>query len=438
MSISKKSAFINLLVIGSFLTWLSGSPWASAEELSELSSFNRSAELFSLLHEALNNNPEIMTAQAQWQAAKKRIPQAAALPDPTAGYTYMGPTPDTLNGPEKDRYEFEQMIPFPGKLAGRRNAAKAEAAAQEARLRMVERDIMFKVSQAYYDLVVTQRTLALVDEIKSALRQAEAALQAQYSTSKVTQSELLKSQMEIAQNSQRIFELEQRRDTLKILLQSLLNRSSPPEVEAKELPVPTLPLSWEDIEAKARQNRPGLKESRAMLKKSQHDLNLAKLENAPDFSIGFEYSRIDAGESTSANAGQDAWMIPIKVTIPLWQNRIGSAIDEARANWKAAQARLKGSENSTDYEVKAAYYRFVTAQKTVLLYENTLLPQARLMLRSQQAGYGAGEQDAVNYVASQINFFNLQAAYSEAVANALKELASLEKEVGADLIEGED
>src|SRR5437870_3365125 len=107
-----------------------------------------SITLDDLIKETLEQNPQIKAAREEWKAAQKRVPQASSLPDPTAGYTYMGPTPDTLNGPEKDRYGFEQMIPFPGKLAGRRNVAKTEATAAEARMKQVEREIIFKISEA--------------------------------------------------------------------------------------------------------------------------------------------------------------------------------------------------------------------------------------------------------------------------------------------------
>ncbi len=396
-----------------------------------------SSNLTSLIEEALKNNPEIKTAHEQWKAAQKRVPQASALPDPTAGYTYMGPTPDTLNGPEKDRYDFEQMIPFPGKLAGRRNAAKAEAAAAEAKMKQTEREIIFKVSEGYYDLVTTEKTISLVGEIKNALEQSQSSLKARYSTNKITQGEFVKTQMAISENVQRLFMLEQKRDTMKILLQSLLNRSSPVDTPAMDLEMPKVNFSWEDVQRQARKNRPQLKESLAMAQKSQSALSLAKLENAPDFSIGFEYSRIDAGDSTSTDAGRDAWMIPIKITLPFWQNRIGSGIEEAHAHLNAAQAQLNQAENSTEYEVKAAYYRFVTAQKTVSLYENVLVPQAQLMTHSDEAGYEAGSTDVVDFVSSRIIFLNTKIAYYEALSNALKELAALQKEAGTDLIEGE-
>src|SRR3989338_2500602 len=249
------------------------------------------------------------------------------------------------------------------------------------------------------------------------------------------QSEFIKTQMAISDTIQRLFDLQQKRDTLKVLLQSLLSRSSPIEIQDENLHLPTVNFSWEEIRHQAQENRPQLKESAAMAKKSQHALNLAKLENAPDFSIGFEYSRIDPGDSTSFDAGKDAWMIPIKITLPIWQNRIGSGIEEAHANLNPAQAQLKQAENSTEYEVKAAYYRFVTAQKTVSLYENAFIPQAQLMISSDQAVYEVGDVDVTDFVSSRVNFLSTNITYYEALANALKELAMLQKEIGKDLIE---
>ena len=69
-----------------------------------------------LLKEAVAHNRGLEAAREELQAAKHRVPQSSALPDPTAGYAVMGPMLETPLGPQKDVYEFEQMIPFPGKL----------------------------------------------------------------------------------------------------------------------------------------------------------------------------------------------------------------------------------------------------------------------------------------------------------------------------------
>ena len=97
-----------------------------------------------LLQEALANNRGLEASREELQAAKHRVPQASALPDPMAGYAVMGPMLETPLGPQKDVYEFEQMIPFPGKLVERRKVALAELDAAAAQFNEVKRDVILR------------------------------------------------------------------------------------------------------------------------------------------------------------------------------------------------------------------------------------------------------------------------------------------------------
>jgi outer membrane protein TolC len=197
--------------------------------------------------------------------------------------------------------------------------------------------------------------------------------------------------------------------------------------------LPVLSLSLEELLAMAKNSRPELKEDEANLRKERHAKALANLENAPDFSIGFQYIEIGNGMTTDPEDGRDAWMIPLKVTIPLWQNRIGSAIAEANRNLKAGEARLSNSENMTVFEVKDAYFRYTSSKNLVDLYENALLPQVELAFASDKAGYEAGRTDILNLLDSERVFLNTKIAYFEAYAQLLKDYASLEKAIGINL-----
>src|SRR5438552_580319 len=84
-----------------------------------------------LLSSLLRNNPEILAARARFEAATKRPPQAASLPEPTASYTNFGVGHpfSRLNGSEFAYQAFgvSQELPFPGKLALASEEAKREA-----------------------------------------------------------------------------------------------------------------------------------------------------------------------------------------------------------------------------------------------------------------------------------------------------------------------
>jgi len=393
--------------------------------------------LKTLIEEALEKNPDLKSVKESWQAAKRRIAQSSALPDPMAGYSIMGPDLETRLGPQEEIYEFEQEIPFPGKLVEKRNIAKAEGRMAETRVRLTERELIFKVSQTYYELFAVERTIKILEEVKDLLLKLESITQARYASQQGSQRDVAKTQSEVSEVLERLFVLRQQKETLQAYLKSLLNRDTDTHLEVvEELSLPALSVSLDELLVQLKQTSPEYLEALALQERESFMKNLAQYENAPDFKVGFQYYRIGEGMTTDPDDGRDAWMIPIKVSLPLWQNRIGSAIEEAQRNLKAAQAKLKGIENTTEYELKNAYYQFVSQKQIVELYQNAFIPQADLALRSDQAGYEAGKIEIINFIDSERVYLNAKIAYYQALAEALKSFAGIEKILGKDLDQG--
>jgi outer membrane protein TolC len=121
----------------------------------------------------------------------------------------------------------------------------------------------------------------------------------------------------------------------------------------------------------------------------------------------------------------------------LWQNRIVAAVKESKENLKAAQARLKEVENFSTYEVKNAFYKYQSSREIAGLYERDLLPQAELALRSSTAGYESGKIDLLNLIDSHRLYLNARIAYHQALAEQLRNFASLERTVGTSLAGGQ-
>ena len=339
-----------------------------AEEVKETST-----TLDQLLTQAQINNREIREARERLAAAKERIPQASALPNPTASTAYMGKMLETPLGPEKNIYEFEQMIPFPGKLIEKHRIASAETDVAEAELNKVTREVSYKIAEAYYNLYATDATLQITEEVHDLIKKSEAIAQNRYASQSGAQRDVAKAQAEVSEVLQRIFILRQQRNTLEALLNSLLNR--PPDTKIEKLSKPVIPilsLPTNELLDIAKKNRPEIQEASAFVKRDEHAKTLAKYEYAPDFSIGYQYIEIGNGTTTDPQDGRNAWMIPIKVTLPLWQNRTFSSVQEANRNLNASQARFDNIGNMTDYEVKDAYFRFTSSKQIVEIYERLM------------------------------------------------------------------
>lgn len=416
-----------------FLIQMVAVPQIFAEELS-LMPASRDA----VVAEALAKNPEITAARERFYAAQHRVLQASALPDPTFSYMLMGEMLETRLGPQENLFEAEQMVPFPAKLWQKYKIASAEVKAAEAELAVTERDVILKVSETYYDLAAADTALRLLEEVRDSLRKFEAAAQSRYASGKGSQRDVAKAQVEVSGTLERLIMLKLVKDSTAARLNALLDRG--PEFPAQtgvETPMPELFYSLEELIERGQHTRPELREAEAGVNRDRHAATLAKLEYVPDLSVGFQYSQIGSGMTTEPDDGRDAWMIPLKVNIPLWPNRIIPMVLEAKRNLKASEAGWENQENLAEYEVKDAYYRFVAARQVVELYQNALLPETELAFRSDQAGYEAGSVDILNLIDSERSYLNAKISYIQAFAEALKGFAALERAVGMDLVRKE-
>lgn len=393
-------------------------------------------QLKALVEEALRDNPQIRAAESLLRAAESRVPQASSLPDPMAGYSYMGRMMETRLGPQEEVYEFEQEIPFPGKLLEKRKMAQADVDSAAANLLMTQKEVLLKVTQTYFDLLAVKETLMVTEEVQELLESLEDVAQSRYAGGSGSQKEVVGLQLEISRTLKEIFDLRQQQDSLSGMLGALLNRSDPISVIGElEESLPALDQNLDDLLNTAYQSRPELLIAKAMNKRESHAHRLAKYENAPDFKIGFQYTQIGSGMTSNPDDGRDAWMIPIKVSLPIWRGRIDSAVEEARNNLKASDANLQAEQIATDYEVKNAYYQWKAKRQTVDLYGSVLLPQEEISRRSAEAGYKSGEISIIEFLENQREYLDAKILYFRALADAQISYAVLERELGVSLAE---
>ena len=387
-----------------------------------------------LIRQALEKNPEIIAAKAEWLATKKRILASWALPDPMGEYDIMGPMVETMAGPEKNRFMISQEVPFPLKLWEKRKTAKAEADGIHARARALERDITNKLTQLYYQLYYIDASLDTLAEIKELLKKIEGVAQARFANLSGAQRDVAKAQTEFSLNLEKLYTLEQQRESVAAQMNALLDQDPLTPIGKATLPAkPVVNPSLVELINLAVQNRQEIKEAEAMASKTRYAKRLAQLAYFPDVNVGFEYIRIGAGSTTAPNDGKDAWMFPLKVNLPIWQNRIIPEIQEAQKLEEAQRAKLIAAKNQTFFEVKDAYYRFETASKIADLYEVAIVPQAKLALSADQAGYEAGKSSFLDLLDSERVYLNAKLSEVQFHAEALKSYADLSWATGLDL-----
>ncbi len=209
----RKSLLISGILISGLL--LSGSPL-------------QASDLDQLVQEALTNNPDLAAAKARWQQSTYKAPQVGSLKDPILSFALSNYPHDSLSSDETpmtgNELKLAQAFPFPGKLENRSALANEQARWFEAVYQDKHFQLARRVKDAWYRLyyknqaiVVTERNLALVDDI---IRLTEV----RYETGSGLQQDVLKAQVQRSRLMERLMSLHQQKTVVQAKLNRLLNR----------------------------------------------------------------------------------------------------------------------------------------------------------------------------------------------------------------------
>src|ERR1035438_1917680 len=235
-----------------------------------------------LTGEAIRNNPEIVAAQKQYEAARQRPTQQSSLPDPmvSIGYNSVGnPLPGAGLGSQvlaNVGVMVSQEVPFPGKLKLKGDMASKEAQAEFQQYQAVQLAVISRLKQAYYRLQYTYAATDLLVRNRDLLENLLKVTEDRYSVGRAMQQDVFKAQTQLSILETRLVKLEQERRSRRAEIDSILNRAvgtpvgRPEDVKPKELTA-----TLEELLAAARQNSPMLGRDRKMLERSEHPRNAA-------------------------------------------------------------------------------------------------------------------------------------------------------------------
>jgi outer membrane protein TolC len=419
--VNMKSCLILLIVLFSFIPLFSQTNSPATITLDEL------------IQEALQNNPELRAFDAGRQAAAARIPQMSSLDDPRfAVEIEEAPRSSPFKSAEWKFLNFglSQMLPFPGKLAKARKIAEIDAEHaqhdyEEKRLEIVE-----QIKAAYFNLYFIQRSRAVNQENIDLMKHFVGIAKTRYAVGIVMNQDLLKANVELAKLANEQITLQQEEEIAAARLNILLNR--PPQAPLGNATLPerkTASFDLDELQQEALAHRPMIHHDALSVTQSRVANDLAKRQYWPDLDLSLKYV-------TSPLEGFRGWTAMAGFNLPFafWSNKkYRGAIEETEAEMRMKEAMLNNSRNLVKLMVREALVKAQSAQRSVELYRNTILPQAEQVLQATIAGYQTGQTDFLMLLDSyrMLQMFKLE--YHEAEAIYEMSLAELERAVGKKL-----
>jgi len=392
--------------------------------------------LNSLVEEALQNNPEIKAARADWEAATKRPSQAGSLPDPMVGVGWRNVRFDritlTKDPNSMATFSFLQEFPFPGKLSLKEQIAKEEAQAQEKSYEATRRRVIADLKEAYYDWFLVDKSIEITLKNKDLLEKFLKIAEARYAVGKGIQQDVLKAQVEVSRFIEQLQLLEERKGIVEARIRSILNRppDSPlgkPEVIEKSPFV----LTIEELYKLTKGRAPLLKVKENLIDRQEEALKLAKREYFPDFALGVA----PAIMGMEQGGVEGAWEVTLGIKVPLYfyrKQRFG--VQEAASQLKAAQEDYTSTNQTLFFNVKDQYLVARTSENLLKLFQEGIIPQAASSLESAIAGYQVGNIDFLTLLDNLVTLFNFELTYYTHLTNYQVALARIEEIIDMPLI----
>ena len=270
------------------------------------------------------------------------------------------------------------------------NRAKEMNAAASHQLERTDQEILFRVVQAYYGVLLASKQVAVAQQAEETAKAIMDRSQARYDSGLVVESDLLSAKVRLASREQEFI----RATNNLALSHTQLNTAM--GVPADALYEPADPLAERDLtapslsdsEQKALTTRPDLKRIESEQSAQELSIAIAKASFGPRLNAfaGWEMDN----PTLLAGGGGNNWLGGVELKFDLFQGGANKAVlSRERATAEKVAALKQAASDAVRLEVREAYYDLDSNRRQVGV-GHTAIAQAQESLRINQNRYDGG------------------------------------------------
>jgi len=379
-------------------------------------------------------NPGLKSLREKIRAVLEQYPQAAYLENVLRQYNAFTKQLDTKVGPMHHKEMMAMKFPFPGTLALKGQIITEEVLIAQKEFEIALRDLVTEIKLAYYDYLFVVEAIRINEENQKLLEQMIAIAQTKFRVGQGKYSNVIMAQVELSKLANAIITLEQQRETVIARLNTLLNVSAdlplgvPVPVEESSV-IPTLA----ELYVLAVEKRQEIQKQKLAISKMGLAVEMAKQMTYPDPTLGSSYF-----ESRSMGDLKHTEKMPMTFSTrrtlnpanTVWFAHRSSYIHEMDVKIEAMKHQIAKLESNIRFVVKKHHFGMETANRSIRLYRQTLLPQARQALDAANTAYQAAQIDFLSFLDAQRTLLNLKIEERRALRDYRQHLAQLEQAVG--------
>ena len=379
-------------------------------------------------------NPGLKAVREKIRAVLEQYPQAVYLENVLRQYNAFTKQLDTKTGPMHHKEMMAMKFPFPGTLTLKGQIITEDVLIAQKEFEIALRDLVTAIKLAYYDYLFVIEATRINEENQKLLQQMIAIAQTKFRVGQGKYSNVITAQVELSKLAEVIITFEQQRETIIARLNTLLNVSadlplgSPVPIEEEHV---TLTLA--DLYELAAEKRQEIQKQKLAISKMGLMIEMAKQMTYPDPTLGASYFENRAVADLKHTQKMPMTFSTQRTLNPAnsaWFRHRSSYIHEMDLKIEAITHKIEELESNLRFVVKKHHFGMQTANRSIRLYRQTLLPQAQQALDAANTAYQAAQIDFLSFLDAQRTLLKLKIEEQRALRDYRQHLAQLEQAVG--------
>ena len=400
--------------------------------------------LLELVASARSYDTAWQSARAQLDAASRRADQARAGLLPSAGLSAgLSRTNVELSRPAIENTGTAQTVGVQAsqplyRPANRINLTQGQRGIDvaQAQLDAATQDLLVRVSQAYFDVLAAQDTLAFVQAQKAAVAEQRAAAQRNFEVGNATATDTHEAQarhdLVVAQEIAAENDLRVKRLALDQLV-GITGTTPKPLAQPVQLPSvqPDSVATWVDT---ARDQQPGVRQAAIALDIARLETKKAETGHLPtvDLQAGYNITRNPHGTITSpgVNSRTNSASVGVAFNLPLFAGyAVQNRVKETLALEEKAAADLETTRRNVAQATRAAFFGVQSGQGQVQALQ-AAEASSQSALDANKLGYQVGVRINIDVLNAQSQLFQTKRDLAVARYNVLLGTLKLRQAAG--------
>jgi cobalt-zinc-cadmium resistance protein CzcA len=400
------------IVAGLLLVLLTGLALPARAQNTLASTAAQPLSLTQALQTGATQNLSLQTAGLQIEQQRALSRTGYDVPRTVLDYQY-----GQISGPLNDQsFNLIQQTALPNVYAAQRRLLQTQALTAEQRARQQRRDLAQVIRTTYYQLLVGYRRVRLLRRQDSLYQRAARAARIRYQVGETNRLEQVSAEARSQELRNRLATIRVDNEVLRRQLGQLLGRPTPADIDTTANPVAVITPA--DTLALSPDTNPTLGLLSQQATTSQQQTRVESLRRLPDVRVGYF--------NQSINKERGFQVVQAGLAVPLLGGVQKARITAARLGEQVATQQLTYAQAQLSTQLAGLRQQLARARASLSYYEQTALPQARLILTTAEKSFRAGDIEYVEYVVNtqpawqiQENYLDQVRQYDELVANLL-------------------